>query len=269
MWLDLALSSRGLGHMVLIHETGVRLPVALLFYEFFEMRIFSACLIFALALFFLLFSTANAQVPIDLPKFTDGQINEALAKTVPVRFLPDNPLYLLIRGKEAFTRFFQPSSKEKAQFDLVLSGKRLKESYTLLKKGDVKNSSESLKDYAKRMKIFGNQIKKAKMQNQDVASIIGKVSDDLGTHEVLLSASAMFAQKDDAYNFESNYSGAIEAFSGVVNVLDQIKPGIKDRYVILRVKPSPTPLQSPHPVNSSSPQIYDSTGSVKPRRIIY
>ena len=231
------------------------------------MRIFSVCLIFLLLSLFSPLSVVYTHSSIDFPQVSDGQINEAIAKTVPVRFLPGNSMHFAISLKESFNRFFRPSSLQKAQFDLVTSGKRLKEAYLLIKKGDVKNSSKSLNEYAKRMRIFERQIKKARSQNQDVASFIGKASDDLKIHEILFSAIWQeFALKEDAYNFDINFSAVLDAFGEVVKALDEIKPGLSDRYNILK-KISPSPFPSPSIL--PSPSVVESTGSVKPRRIIY
>src|SRR3989344_6465925 len=121
-------------------------------------------------------------------EFSEGQINDALTKTVPLRFLPSHPLYFLINIKEIISRFFQPSSVEKARFEFILSGKRLKETYLLLEKGDVKNTSKSLRKYSKRLDSMKRQIEKARSQNQSVVAFTDEIAEGLKLHEILLSA---------------------------------------------------------------------------------
>src|SRR3989338_4958276 len=113
------------------------------------MRIVSACLT---ALFFLAFfaNIAFAQVPSSFPEATAGEINEAVEKLPHVRILPSNPLHFFIRVKENISRFFNASSVKRAEFDLVLSGKRLKETYLLTEKNNVANASKSLSQYSNR-----------------------------------------------------------------------------------------------------------------------
>src|SRR3990167_9060586 len=105
------------------------------------MRIVSACLI---ALFFLAFfaNVSHAQLKDSFPQATDGEINEAVEKLAHVRILPSNPLHFFISLKENITRFFNASSVKRAEFDLTLSGKRLKEAYLLTEKNDVANASK-------------------------------------------------------------------------------------------------------------------------------
>lgn len=152
-------------------------------------------------------------------------------KTVPVRFLPSSPLHLLISTKETFARIFKPSAVRRAEFDFVLSGKRLKEAYLLSKAGDFKGASKTLDAYSERSKKMTKQIAKARSQNQDLAKLTGTIADDLRAHEILLSAiykSESLA--DDAYSFQSNFQKAYEGFVGMIEAVDEIMPGVRDRF---------------------------------------
>src|SRR6266513_536851 len=105
------------------------------------MRFISACLLTSLFVFFS-FSSIFAQSNYNFSNFNDGDINEALQRIVPFRILPSHPLYFLIKVKEVFDRQLKPSAAKRAEFDLVLSGKRLNEAYALFNKGDIKNASK-------------------------------------------------------------------------------------------------------------------------------
>src|SRR3989344_6029581 len=108
------------------------------------MRIVSACLLVIFAVLVLVVFPVFGQTSYHFPEASEGQINEAIAKIVPIRWLPSHPLYFLIRAKETFSRALQPSSAKRAGFDFVLSGNRLKEAYLLLENGDLKNTGKSL-----------------------------------------------------------------------------------------------------------------------------
>ena len=234
------------------------------------MRIFSACLIIFLLLFFLTVPLSLAHTDYQFPSYTEGQVNEALAKTVPIRFLPSNPLYFLITVKETVSRFFRPSSLEKARFDSILSGKRLKETYLLLEKGDIKNASKSLRRYLKRLDSMNRQTEKARSQNQSVVAFIDETAEGLKLHEVLLSAiSKKWQNYQEGYNFDDNFDAAFGEFINTILTIDNIKPGLKNRFktatssATLENGPSAAPTPSP------SLMIQDGSPSAKPRRIIY
>ena len=234
------------------------------------MRIFSACLLFFFLLFFLTVPLSLAHTDYQFPSYTEGQISEALEKTVPLRFLPSHPLYFLINIKEIISRFFQPSSVEKARFDFILSGKRLKETYLLLEKGDVKNTSKSLRKYSKRLDSMKRQIEKARSQNQSVVAFTDEIAEGLKLHEILLSAiSRKWQNYQEGYNFDDNFDAAFGEFINTILIIDNIKPGLKNRFktatssATLENGPSASPTPSP------SLMIQDDSPSAKPRRIIY
>lgn len=201
-----------------------------------------------------------------MPEVTNGQVNEALNNLTPVRFLPNNPLYFLIRGKEIISRFFKPSFRERAQFDYTISSKRLKEVYLLLNRGDVKKASSELDSYATTLERVEGQLEKAKSQNQDVTTIVDKISDNLRFQEVIL-VKLINLKSQDQLDFGDQLGASLNSFNEFVIYLDKIKPGVQNRFQLFlkqEADPSPSPVQSPihFPTSVASPQIV-------PRRIIY
>ena len=222
------------------------------------MKFISVCLL-VLCLFLLLIPVyANTEYV--FPQASDGQIDEALQKTVPLRFLPSHPLYFLIVVKESSSRFFQPSALKKAQFDFILSGKRLKETYLFLEKGDVKSANRSLIKYAERLAKMNTALERARSQNQDVTTLAAEIAEGLRFHEVLLFA----IDKKQRLILDQSAS----AFVKTVQVINNIMPGVKDRFKTLtnlqkkdeNVEASPSPDET---------TIFESTPSMVPRRIIY
>ena len=197
------------------------------------MRIVQACLI---ALFFLAFfaNGSLAQAHSSFPQVTDGQMNEAVEKLPHVRFLPSNPLHFFISVKENITRFFNASSIKRAEFDLALSGKRLKEAYLLTEKNDVKNASKALFKYSKRLEKLREQMEKAKIQNQVVVELSEKIADNLVMHERFLYAISQKSESyQNSYNFAGNFQKAENEFMETVLAIDNVKPGLKDRFPYL------------------------------------
>lgn len=193
----------------------------------------------------------------------------ALQKTVPVRLLPGNPLYFLISIKEAVNRFFKPSAVERSQFDFILSGKRLKETYMLMKKSDFKMASSNFIRYAKQNESVIGQIEKARSQNQAVEPAISVMADNLRFHEELLIAIYyMKPSPDDNNDFDGSFSQAIDAFKALVREIDNIKPGVKNRFQISKtVTASGSAGSSSEP--SPLPTPFEATPTYTPRRIIY
>src|SRR3990167_361434 len=197
------------------------------------MQIVQACLI---ALFFLAFfaNGSLAQAHSSFPQVTDGQINEAVEKLPHVRFLPSNPLHFFISVKENITRFFNASSIKRAEFDLALSGKRLKEAYLFTEKNDVANASKSLSQYSNRLDKLTEQMEKAGSQNQEVLELSEKIADQLAMHERFLYAiSQKSGDYQNSYNFDDNLKRAKNEFKETVSAIDNIKPGLKDRFPYL------------------------------------
>src|SRR4030042_1618045 len=175
------------------------------------MRIFSACLVIIFVFLTILARSISANTNYQFKKPTKSQITEALTKTVPIRFLPSHPLYFLISVKETTNRLFQPSAVKRAQFDLVLSGKRLKETYLLFEKNDAKKANYNLGRYSQRVTKMISQLEKARSQNQDVKTLIGTIADDLQSHEILL-----FAINQKGVSVDDNFDIAISSFTSAV-----------------------------------------------------
>ncbi|KKR55572.1 MAG: hypothetical protein UT92_C0004G0008 [Candidatus Curtissbacteria bacterium GW2011_GWA1_40_24] len=225
---SLALSSRGLGRAVLIRVTGVQIPVAPQ-----NMKVVLACFT---ALFFLAFfaNIAFAKVPSSFPEASAGEINEAVEKLPHIRILPSNPLHVFIRVKENVSRFFNASSIKRAEFDLVLSGKRLKEAYLFTEKSDVKNTGKSLSLYGNRLEKLTEQMEKARSQNQDVLELSEKIADELALQERLLYVISQKSQDyQNSYNFGDIFQRAKNEFKETVSAIDNVKPGLKDRFPYL------------------------------------
>ncbi len=222
--------------------------------------------------FFLLFSSTVSSVhaAVDFPQATDGQVTEALARIVPIRIVPDNPLYFLITIKETLLRATQPSSAKRAEFDMILSGKRLKESYLLLTNKDVSGASLSLTRYSQRLAKMTDGLGRAKSQNQDVGNLIGEIADNLRNQEVLFFAIKARAEGlGNGGDFAKNYNSAAAAFVDAINSLDNFRPGIRDRFK--SATGSANSNRDKDLINSApkTPGFIEASPEVKPNKIIY
>lgn len=230
-----------------------------------------ACLAILLLFFSLFFSfkTATyAHTQYNFPKVSEGQVNEALEKLVPLRFLPSHPLYFLITAKESLLRFFQPSSAARTQFDLVLSGKRIKEAYLTANAGDFKNSRRALENYRGRLEKLVWQFEKARSQNQEVVPLADRIAEGLKDHEIMLAAiDKKWQGQEDAYDFDSNFADAVSGFSNAALAIDNVKPGLKNRFMIVVEKESKNII--PPSVTPPDDFVIESSPSRRPRRIIY
>ena len=236
------------------------------------MRLISACLI---SLFFTFVIIAfpisiSAHTIYDFPEVTDGQINEALQKIVPLRFLPSQPLYFLITVKELFSRFFQPSAVEKSRFDLIASGKRLKESYLLLGQNNTKLASNNLIRYGNRINIMLIQLEKANSQNQDIAKLVGEIGESLQNHETLFIAiNSKLHVTEDSYQFDENYANALINFKEAIQTINKFQPGIKNRFELIHESEASQPVTIEKLTPDQLPEAIESTQKAKPKRIIY
>lgn len=231
------------------------------------MRKVLVCVI-SLLLFFLTLSPAHASNQIEFPQASEGQINEALAKIVPLRIIPSNPFYFFITGKELVLRVFAPSSVKRAQFDMTLAGKRLKESYLLVANGDIKNASLNMIRYGNKLREMTGGLDRAKSQNQDVANLIGEIAENLKSQEVLFFAIGKRTEGlEDGYGFRENYDKAAEAFVDGVNALNNFRPGIRDRFksATSTAAPEENLLDSA----PKAPGFIEASPGVRPSKIIY
>lgn len=230
------------------------------------MRFISACLLVIFAVLVLIVFPVFGQTNYHFPEASEGQINEAIAKIVPIRWLPSHPLYLLIRTKETFSRFLQPSSVKRAEFDFVLSGKRLKEVYILLDRGDSKSAKKSLLRYSTKLEDVGRQLEKARSQNQDVAALVAQMADGFKYQEVLLFAIAQKAQGSDL-DTTINIAGA--SFVATIKIVNNISPGVEDRFKTIVEEKLRESSASALPSRDPEVGTYQASPSARPRRIIY
>ena len=214
--------------------------------------------------FLLLSSTLGPVNAADLPRASDGQINEAMTKIVPLRILPSNPFYFLIVGKETVLRVFQPSSAKRTEYDLVLSGKRLKESYLLLLRDNEKDASENMTRYTQRMRMMIEGMEKARAQKQDITNIVSEIAENLKSHEALLFAIQKKESGNNKYNFGANYQAAVAVFVDAVWAINKFQPGISDRFKSATESAKPEIDNSP-----KSPGFIEASPGSQPSRIIY
>ena len=220
----------------------------------------------SILLYFVLSSQVFAYSEYPFQRASDGQINEAMQKIVPVRYLRGHPFYYLISVKEILTRFFQPSSAKKAEFDLTLSGKKIKEAYLLLDRGYVDDSAKTLNSYKRRVDSMVGELEHARTQNQEVRVIVDEIAEGLRLHETMFFAiNQKWKGVDDSAVFDVNFESAVAAHANVVLAIDNVKPGVKDRFTTVgkyeekEATPEPSPIESP---------FIEATASVRPKRII-
>lgn len=205
---------------------------------------------------------------IEFPQASEGQINEALSKIVPLRIIPSSPFYFLISGKETVLRAFQPSSAKRTEFDMTLSGKRLKESYLLVANGDIKNASFNMIRYGDKLREMNVGLDRAKSQNQDIANLIGEIAENLKSQEVLFFAIGKRTEGlGDGYNFRENYNKAATSFIDGVNALNNFRPGIRDRFK--SATGTAAPQENLFNSAPKTPGFIEASPSVVPRKIIY
>lgn len=223
--------------------------------------------IFLILLFALSLSPVLASNEYNFGKVTDGQITEALGRLVPLRFLPSHPLYLSITIKENLQRFFQPSSSKKAEFDLVLAGKRIKEVYQLLLRGDVKGASRALTRYSKRLAIMTRGLEKARSQNQEVGPVVDRMAEGLRDHETLFFAiGGKRWEFADNNAYDDNLTEALDSFATAVTAIDEVRPGLRDRFESVKWQGYLTPPAKP--ASEEAGGIFEASPSSRPRRII-
>lgn len=104
----------------------------------------------------------------------------------------------------------------------------------MTEENDAKAASKSLVKYSQRLQNLSQQLEKARSQNQDVLALSGKIADDLALQQRLLWAiSQKYQQFQNSYNFSDNLEGAEEEFKNTVLTINNVKPGLKDRFPYL------------------------------------
>lgn len=202
-----------------------------------------------------------------LPDVSEGQIQEAEGKIVPVRFLPGEPLYFAILVKEFVNKIFQPSSAKRAEFDLVLSGKRLKEAYLLVLRGDTVAASSTLDRYSQQITKMTDNLQKARSQNQEVVPAVDGMAQNMQNHEILFSAILKKTKgTKSAAGLEPAFPNALKSFVKAIFVINTIKPGVKDRF---KTATASAQLKKTAPLDEPDTDTPLFSPEAKPRRIIY
>lgn len=223
-----------------------------------------ACLL--LLLLWLYTSTFSVFAESKFSPADQGQVDEALIRLTPIRFLPDNPMYTLIGIKEFFNRVFQPSSSQRAAFDLVLAGKRIKEAYMLLLERKYSDADRVILRYNGRLNKVVEGFQKARSQNQDVVQLVDNIAVDLKYHEWLLYAIEIRSVESGNSWIQPHLDQAAEQFSVAVFAINEVQPGLKDRY---RAASSSAILKPKAVEPTSTPVLLFATPKSQPRKIIY
>lgn len=212
------------------------------------------------------FAIPSRAADYSFPKANEGQIVEAQNKIVPLRFLPSHPLYFLITIKEIFSRAFQPSSAKRAEFDFILAGKRLKESFLLLEKNEEGSAAKSLRKYKKSISNMSSNLNRARAQNQEVKPFVEFIADGLKNHEALFYAISKKVETSGDDGLRTSFSQAIEGFVDVIDTLESVRPGLKNRFKTAsesaNVEGSEATAEADFVMPTPVP-------NYKPRRIIY
>ena len=194
------------------------------------MRIILVCLVVFFLVFFSL-GRAFAHSSYFFPEVNPGQVNEALGKIVPIRFLPSHPLYFSIRIKETFARMLKPTAEKKASFDFIVAGKRIKETYLLFLQNDLESTNKSLASYGLQLEKFNSQFEKAKSQNKDVTQLTMETAEGLRDQEMLLSAIFQKSKENETFDeLDVGFDDAFSNFGRSVFLVNEVKPGLKDRF---------------------------------------
>ena len=230
------------------------------------MKIVSAVVISILLLFGVVFNSF-AQSSYNFKDISQGEIDGALLAITPVRFLISNPFFIFITFKENVNLFFQPSALKKSEFNMIIAGKRVKEAYLLSQESDFDNSARTLKLYSDRLGKMTSQLEKARSQNQDISKTIGVFANNLGDQEILLAAILQMSKdKNNDFSTSTNFSLAVTKYIEAVWILNNISPGIKDRYSLTK---EASQEAAPVPTPTPTPFLQEGSSSVKLRRIIY
>lgn len=202
----------------------------------------------------------------NIPPASAGQVHEAEAKIVPLRFLPSSPFYFLILVKEQADHFFQPSSAKRAGFDLILSGKRLKEAYELLQQDKDHLATDSLDRYNSRLLKMSENLNRARSQNQEIKPLADEIGNNLKSHEALLFAISQFVGTFNNPKLNKSFDDAVDSFVNTILLLDNIAPGMKDRFKNASESARLEEIEGSFGGNLESPT---PAPSYRPRRIIY
>jgi hypothetical protein len=183
-------------------------------------------------------ATESSTQVTDLPLPQNGQVEEHLPRLSPIKFLPDHPFYFLITWKENAQRLLKADSARKAHFDTILAGKRIKETYLLTKKGNLKTSLETVKRYGNQMERLEKELTNAQKQGADVITILDLLADNLFRHQDLMAQIAVDVPNDQRDEFLKELNRANEKLISVAKLLEKVRPDRAQR-LILRYQQKP------------------------------
>ncbi len=163
-----------------------------------------------------------------IPKATEIEMSDAMSKLSPSRVLPGYPLYFVITLKENIQRFFQPNSAAKAQWDMVLAGKRLREAYQLAYKNDVKGANRTLQHYQQHVDSLREEYQKAKSANQNTDVLSDQMSTQFTYQQSLLASFLQKLPTDPKKGVESDVFASAKHLNNAIQTLSNDRPAIKD-----------------------------------------
>lgn len=163
-----------------------------------------------------------------IPKATEIEMSDAMSKLSSNRVLPGYPLYFLITIKENIQRFFQPNSAAKAQWDMVLAGKRLREAYQLAYKNDVKGANHTLQRYQKHIDSLREEYQKAKSANQSIDVLSDQMSTQFTYQQSLLASFLQKLPTDPKKGVEGDVFASAKHLNNAIQTLSNDRPSIRD-----------------------------------------
>lgn len=169
---------------------------------------------------------AHIGVNSNLPNVPSWEVDEALLKLSPIRFLPDHPLYFFITLKEKFDHITKPDKATKALFDINLTGKRIKESYQLVQKNKLTEAKSSLKSYQEVSLQLRSELTEAASQGLPVFEVEKTMADSL---ERQLKIILVLAQKGTDEDFEEELANSVESIKLSAKLLEKHLPDAAER----------------------------------------
>ncbi|OGD91287.1 hypothetical protein A3D81_02380 [Candidatus Curtissbacteria bacterium RIFCSPHIGHO2_02_FULL_40_17] len=113
-------------------------------------------------------------------------------------------------------------------------------------------------------------IEKARSQNQEVVPLVARMAEEFRYHEILLaSIIAKWELAGDSYNFDDNLSNAVDTFTKAILTINNIQPGLKDRFPSVSATESAVSSEATVSPQPNMPDTFQSTPGTRPRRIIY
>ena len=191
-------------------------------------KLLTTCLVFILGLFFSFTNILGQTVPNSTSsawsKLDQGKIDEAINNLSPISKLPDDTLYFLITLKENTQRLFKPTPIERCLFDIKLSGKRLKESYLLLKKGENEKTGQNLKRYNDKANDIYEQFEKIEKQNLPNVQTADYLIINLFYQQRLISAATAEDQLATNSNLQINFKESVGKYESLVKLAIEKTP---------------------------------------------